>query len=164
VEFYEVRVARGVRQRLSHSGLRRWLDPLDVEQTVLADFFALLSTGKVSVASDEQLSGLLFTMARNAVTSELRKRWRELRRRRAGAMDGLADPAPGPGTVVSRRDACEAVRRCLSAEERLLADRRGADHSWAAIAAEVGDTPEALRKKLTRALRRARVQLRWDGN
>ena len=42
------------------------------------------------------------------------------------------------------------VRRRLSVEERRLADRRAERREWTEIAAEVGGSPEALRKQLAR--------------
>jgi RNA polymerase sigma-70 factor (ECF subfamily) len=47
----------------------------------------------------------------------------------------------------------------LSPEERDLADQRALNRDWAQIAAERGATPEALRKKLTRAINRVAHEL-----
>jgi hypothetical protein len=56
----------------------------------------------------------------------------------------------------------QEVRNRLSDEERQLADRRGRSQAWVEIAAEMGGTPEALRKKLARALDRVSHQLGLD--
>jgi len=50
----------------------------------------------------------------------------------------------------------ENVRRRLSVEEQRLLEMRHDGEDWADIARKLGSTPEALRKKLARAL--ARVQ------
>jgi hypothetical protein len=56
----------------------------------------------------------------------------------------------------------EALRRLTPDELRLLQLReRGLD--WVAIAASVGGTPEALRKRLERALRRICAELDLAG-
>ena len=47
----------------------------------------------------------------------------------------------------------------LSAEERLLVDRRSQGHGWPEIAAELHESAEVLRKRLTRALDRVTREL-----
>jgi DNA-directed RNA polymerase specialized sigma24 family protein len=60
---------------------------------------------------------------------------------------------------VAWQDLLREVRGLLSEEERQLADRRGLSLGWAEIAAELGGRPEALRKKLARALDRVARRL-----
>jgi hypothetical protein len=50
-------------------------------------------------------------------------------------------------------------RRRLSADERQLADQRAAGLGWNEIAAERGESPEALRKQLARAIDRVSQEL-----
>jgi hypothetical protein len=51
------------------------------------------------------------------------------------------------------------VYRRLKKEERVLAEQRFLGLDWATIAAKQGGSPEALRKKLTRAIGRVGHQL-----
>jgi hypothetical protein len=60
---------------------------------------------------------------------------------------------------VSGRELLQEFRRRLSEEERQLADARAAGRDWNQIAAEYGDSPEALRKRLSRAVDRISQEL-----
>jgi hypothetical protein len=53
----------------------------------------------------------------------------------------------------------QEVRRRLTDDERRLADWRAEWREWSEIAAEVGGSAEALRKRLARALDRVSNQL-----
>ena len=71
----------------------------------------------------------------------------------------LVASTPTPSQEVADRELlAEAVRR-LSAEERQLVELRRQGHSWDEIAALVGDTSVALRKRLSRALDRITREL-----
>jgi RNA polymerase sigma-70 factor (ECF subfamily) len=50
----------------------------------------------------------------------------------------------------------------LTAEERYLVDQRTQGREWAQIAADLGASPEALRKKHARALDRVAQELGLD--
>ena len=54
------------------------------------------------------------------------------------------------------------ARGTLSEEERYLADQRGLGREWTDIAADRGQSPEALRKRLSRAIDRVARQLGLD--
>jgi hypothetical protein len=54
------------------------------------------------------------------------------------------------------------MRGLLTEDERRLAEQRADGRSWPEIAAEVGGTPEAVRKRLERALDRVCQQLGVD--
>jgi hypothetical protein len=73
-------------------------------------------------------------------------------------------PAPeaGPPRRVAARELWQEVQRRLSAEERRLVELRGEGLDWPAVAAAVGGTPEALRKRLARAVDRVARQLGLD--
>ena len=72
---------------------------------------------------------------------------------------GLANPETSPSGRLVWKDLLHEVRRRLTEDERRLADRRAERWEWAEIAAEVGGTPDAVRKRLTRALDRVSNQL-----
>jgi RNA polymerase sigma-70 factor (ECF subfamily) len=74
----------------------------------------------------------------------------------------MVAPGPDPSQLVAGSDLLEQFRRRLKADERTLSDRRADGRSWSEIAAELGGTPEALRKKLGRALDRVAGELGLD--
>jgi DNA-directed RNA polymerase specialized sigma24 family protein len=71
----------------------------------------------------------------------------------------LVRAAPGkeeaPAEAASRVEILRRIHSLLTPEERYLADQRALGRQWSEIAAERGDSPERLRKKLERALERA---------
>ncbi|SRR5579871_5714018 len=164
VRLYEPAVRRVVRLRLRDPRLRRVLDSADVCQSVLASFFARAAAGQYELERPEQLLRLLAVMARNKLAGQARRAY--VTRREAGedapCGNSLLDPGPGPCQEVAWRDLLGAVRGRLSDEERQLADRRSRSLGWEEIATELGGSPEALRKKLARALDRVARQLGLD--
>jgi RNA polymerase sigma factor (sigma-70 family) len=167
VQRYEPAVRRAVRMQLRDPRLRRLLDSTDICQSVLASFFFRAASGQYDLDRPEQLSRLLFVMARNKLISQARKPQvvrRETRLPRRGALDDqvLLAPAPSPSQQAAWRDLLEQVHRRLSEEERRLVDRRVQCQEWSEIAAELGGNPETLRKKLARALDRVARHLGLD--
>ena len=166
VRRYEPAVRRIVRLQLRDPRLRRILDSMDVCQSVMASFFLRAATGQYDLDRPAQLLRLLAVMARNKLASQARVSY-VVRRELPSAGSGeawSAAPArgPGPSCQVAWSDLLHEVRRRLSADERRLADRRAEQQGWAEIAAEVGGSPEALRKQLARALDRVSHQLGLD--
>ncbi len=165
VRRYEPEVRRAVRVRLTDPRLRRVLDSADVCQSVLANFFVRVTAGEFDLDRPEQLLHLLLAMARNKLLDKARRqhaRRRDQRRLEAGAdaaLDGLQGGEPDPVRVVAGQDLLATVRGLLSDEERYLADQRGLGREWADIAGEQGARPDALRKKLSRALDRVTARL-----
>jgi RNA polymerase sigma factor (sigma-70 family) len=166
VRLYEPAIRRVVRFRLAPS-LRRFCDSEDVCQAVLGKFFVYAANGEFELDTPEHLMNLLAAMARNEVLKEARRQRaarRDHRRDVAAALDADEVAADGetPSQVVAARELLHEVRRRLTREERRLAELRSAGHDWAAVAAQVGGSPEALRKQLTRAVARALRQLGLD--
>ena len=60
-------------------------------------------------------------------------------------------PAETPSQIVANRELLQKFREQLSEEERRLADLRAAGLDWAAVAAQMGGTPEGRGKQLARA-------------
>jgi DNA-directed RNA polymerase specialized sigma24 family protein len=133
----------------------------------MASFFARLALGQYELSQPRQLAGLLITMARSKVATQAR-RAEVTRRDRQGQqvlphlLNGLTDPAPDPSRVIAARDLLQQFRLRLKADECALSDRRADGRSWAEIANELGGTPDALRKKLARALDRVACELGLD--
>jgi RNA polymerase sigma factor (sigma-70 family) len=167
VRDYEALVRRAVRIQLRDPRLRSVLDTAEVCQSVMASFFARLALGQYELSQPRQLAALLITMARSKVATRAR-RADVIRRDRQGqqvlphVLNGLTDPAPDPSRVIAARDLLEQFRLRLEADERALSDRRADGRSWAEIATEFGGTPDALRKKLARALDRVACELGLD--
>ena len=165
VRRYEPEIRLEIRTwlRLRNPRLRRVFDSMDVCQSVLGSFFVRAAVGEFDVERPEQLIRLLVGMARNKLAERVRhhqRRRRDVRRVEAGVAE--ADAAvqhETPSQVVAGRELLHEFRRRLSDEERRLADLRAQGCEWAAIAGELGGTPEALRKQLTRAVERVEQEL-----
>jgi RNA polymerase sigma factor (sigma-70 family) len=156
VRRYEPAIRRAVRFRLGAAGLSRLLESMDICQSVLASFFLRAAAGQYELDSPEQLLKLLVAIARNKLVMQSRAQYRQRRDQRridpGGLQEGQAISAePSPSQYVAGRELLLAAERLMSAEERQLVEWRKEGMTWDAIAAQVGGTPEALRKKLARA-------------
>ena len=60
---------------------------------------------------------------------------------------------------MAARELLEEARRLFSPEERALLERREQGDDWAAIAAELGGSPDPLRMRLARAVDRVAERL-----
>ena len=167
VRQYEPEIRREIRVRLTDPGLRRVVDSMDICQSVLGNFFARAALGQFELDEPRQLLKLLVTMARNRLTDWARQQHAERRdQRREVSLDAemkagsepLA-PDPSPSQVVAGKELLEQVRARLSDAERRIADQRAAGRDWGQIAAELGESGEALRKRLARALDRIAGEL-----
>ena len=172
VRRYEPAVRRAARVRLVDTRLNRMLDSMDVCQSVMASFFVRAAMGQYELDAPDQLLKLLATMTRNklanAVKAQGAKR-RDFRRTRAGGGEGdeseggafaaVAGPLPTPSREVAAREMLDEARRRLSPDERRILDGREAGRDWAEIAADRGGSPEALRKRLARAVDRVADEL-----
>jgi RNA polymerase sigma factor (sigma-70 family) len=163
VKRYAPAVRRVIRLQLRDSRMRRVLDSTDICQDVLASFFIRAASGQYDLERPVQLLRLLVVMARNKLVSESRTFYVRRRVRPGPAVDAMLARLAAPETALSSRlawkDLLQEVRRRLTDEERRLADRRAERLEWSEIAAEVGGSAEALRKRLARALDRVSNQL-----
>ena len=163
VRLYEPTIRRVARVRLTDSRLQRVFDSQDVCQSVLGSFFVRAALGEYDLETPEQLLNLLVAMSRKKVIDQTRRARaarRDIRRVETGAQEQQrAAPGPSPSQEVAGRELLQEFRRRLSEEERRLADARAAGRDWNQIAAEHGDSPEALRKRLTRAVDRVAQEL-----
>lgn len=155
VRRYEPAIRRAVRVRLADPRLGRLFDSLDVSQSVFGSFFEQVGEGAYQLETPEQLLGMLVRMARNKLASAARHATRQRRdHRRAVAADGLARAArsPTPSAQVAAHEMLDAVRLRLSPEERQIVELRQQGHDWEEIGRRLGASPEALRKRLARAV------------
>jgi RNA polymerase sigma factor (sigma-70 family) len=165
VRQYEPAIRRAVRIRLVDARLGRVLDSTDVCQSILGSFFARAKRGQYELGDPQQLLKLLATMARNKVADQVRRQragCRDHRRAGAAEADGREVPAPGPtpSQEVAGRELLQKFHERLSPEERHLAGQRALGRDWAEIGADCGESPEALRKRLDRAIGRVAQALR----
>jgi RNA polymerase sigma factor (sigma-70 family) len=164
---YEPTLRRTVRVRFRDPQLRRLLDSMDICQSVFQNFFVRVAAGQFDLDQPDQLLRLLATMARNKIANQaeaLRAQRRDCRRVEEGGLnDGqLAAPGSTPSQQVAARELLQETHRRLSAEERRLLELRQQGRAWTDIAAELGGSPEALRKQLARAIDRVGRELGLD--
>ncbi|MCI0684043.1 MAG: ECF-type sigma factor [Gemmataceae bacterium] len=166
VRQYQPVILKFVRIRLFRLRLHYVVENTDISQAVLADFFNGVTRGQFHIGSPVELVKLLVRMARNQVTDKARRhkaRRRDSGRLETGLADGFLDQvqdrAPSPSNIVAGHELIRKILSRLTSEERFLADERARAKDWATIAAECNSTPEALRKKLFRAIQRVAGEL-----
>jgi RNA polymerase sigma-70 factor (ECF subfamily) len=140
---------------------------MDISQSVFASFFVRAALGQFELEKPEQLLGLLVTMSRKKLADHARKQGaarRDYRRAQTGGLETkqLAANDSDPGQQVATQELVREFHNRLSEEERQLADLRVGGRSWDEIAAERGESSEALRKRLARAVDRISRELRLD--
>ena len=175
VRRYEPAIRRAARVRLVDTRLNRLLDSMDICQSVMASFFVRAALGQFELETPDQLLRLLATMTRNKLAGQVKGHGaarRDFRRVTAarGDRDGeedvgperIAGPDPTPSRDLAARELLEEALRRLSPEEKRILDCREQGGQWAQIAAELGSSPEAIRKRLARAVDRVAHELGLD--
>jgi RNA polymerase sigma-70 factor (ECF subfamily) len=163
VRTYEPLIRRAIRFRLTNSHMRNALESLDICQSVLGSFFLRAASGQYELNQPEDLQKLLTAMARNKLKYHARKQHAQSRdpRRVDGGADAAAIPAAEPtaSRQIAARELLQQVHQRLGPEERQLVEWRQQGLEWTEIAQRLDGSPEALRKKLERALDRVAVDL-----
>ena len=178
VRRYEPAIRRAARVRLVDTRLNRLLDSMDICQSVLASFFVRAALGQYELETPAQLLKLLATMTRNKLANQVkghratRRDFRRIENRNGGSDDsdtsilggieGLAGPGYTPSHEVATRELLAEARRRLSPEELSLLEGREQGREWTEIAAELRSSPEAIRKRLARAIDRVAHELGLD--
>jgi RNA polymerase sigma-70 factor (ECF subfamily) len=163
----EIRLEVRVWLRLRDSRLRRVFDSMDICQSVLASFFVRAAVGDFDLDEPRQLIALLVGMARHKLSEHVKHHQRQQRdvRRTAGVEAeelGVSATEETPSQVVAHQELLQKFREQLTEEERRVADLRAAGHDWAAVAQQLGGTPDSRRKQLTRAIDRVGAGLGLD--
>jgi RNA polymerase sigma factor (sigma-70 family) len=164
VRHYEPVIRRAIRVRLINPGLRRTVDSVDICQSVMGSFFVRAALGQYDLDSPEQLAGLLIKLARNKVADAARRQNAEKRdhhrvQENASAVDRVIDAHESPSEMVAGAELLQRFREKLLPEERALAEQRAQGREWNDLAAQHGESAEALRKRLKRAVDRAAREL-----
>lgn len=165
VRLYEPEVRRFVRFRMTNPTMRRFLDSLDISQSVFGRFLVDIQNGAFEVTSPAQLRNLLLTMARNKLYDNARYQQaakRDRRRTEAASSEGLeqiSDPGKTPSAQLAADELVAAVRAELAPDELYLIDERLNGRDWNDLAAELQVAPDAARKRMTRAIDRVAQQL-----
>jgi RNA polymerase sigma factor (sigma-70 family) len=170
VRRYEPEIRLEVRTwlRLRDPRLRRVFDSMDVCQSVLASFFMRAAVGEYDLDQPQQLVHLLVGMARNKLRDKVKyhqRQRRDIRRVQGTGPEGeQADPvAESPSQLIAGKELLGEFHKRLSEDERRLADLRIQGRDWAAIAVELGGTPEGRRKQFRRAIERVERELGLAG-
>jgi hypothetical protein len=155
-----------VRFPLRYHRLHTILDAADISQAVLADFFRRKLVFRETLKTQAQCIRLLVRMARCKVMDEMRKNraacrdHRRLESQLTSELSELVDHRDGaPSGRAADAELIHEMYRRLTEKERLLAEMRSNGKDWVTIARVCGSTPESVRKKLTRAMRRICYEL-----
>lgn len=165
VRQYEPEVRRFIRFRLSSPSIRRFVDSLDISQSVMAKFFVQMSEGNLELNNPAQLRSLLLAIARNNLYDQVRRQHagrRDGRRLEADGerkLDIVPDAHPTPSNALQVKELVGLLQEGLSDEERLLVDQRLGGKPWLELADDLGSSPDALRKRMARALDRVSKKL-----
>lgn len=159
IQQYEPEIRRLIRLHLNHSGLRRNFDSGDIFQSVFLHFYVNVIGDQLDFTEPTQLLRLLATMVRNRIIDHARRR--TIRTQDAGSdlWNNIADSGASPSDAVTREETLQLVLRRLTPQERDLVRKRGEGRSWQELADEYGTTPDALRKRLAKALELVRQEL-----
>ena len=163
VRHYEPEVRRFVRFRLNDPRLRRLIDSVDVCQSVMVRFFQGIQAERLSVEHPLQLLKLLTTMARNSLLDHARKV--KVRRHISGNgletdhMANVADRRTNPSEKLEEADLVDLIRSRMRPDEQRALDQWLLGQGWEDMSQEFNCEPDALRKRLTRAIDRATKEL-----
>jgi RNA polymerase sigma-70 factor (ECF subfamily) len=144
-----------VRRRLTDPALRQLVDSMDIVQSVLGNFFVRAASGQFALDTPQQVRQLLVTMALNKIRNLARRA--PVQSLPPGWEPIAAEPSPSQ--VVAAQELLREFLSRLSEEEKRLVALRADGRTWAAIAAELRDAPDALRMKYTRAVVRVMREL-----
>ena len=167
IQHYDAELRIIARVRLNDPGLRRVMDSMDICQSVLANFFVRVSHGQFELDSPEQLLKLLASMIRNKVTDHARRQKADRRdfRRTSGADAYEVDVAGSqetPSQIMSAKELAQACHERFTSDERDLIEQRKLGRGWDELGQEFGLSPDALRKKVTRAVDRVAHEVGLD--
>ncbi|MCA9174987.1 MAG: sigma-70 family RNA polymerase sigma factor [Planctomycetales bacterium] len=157
VAAFEPEIRRYIRVRMCSPQMRRLVESVDISQSVFAKFFVDVQREGNCPETPEQLRRLLITMARNKICDHVRRNKaakRDIRRVDTGnaALETASYEDPTPSEYLGTREILDAVRAELSDDELALVNARLSGQGWSEIAAELGISPDAARKRHRRII------------
>jgi RNA polymerase sigma-70 factor (ECF subfamily) len=128
-----------------------------------------MAAGRYRFDTPEEMLRMLAVMARNQVVNDALHHRAERRDHRRASSAGpgewlVADPGPGPDQHVAAQELLHKARHLLTPDERHLLELREQGREWAEIAMTRGESSEALRKQLARAVLRVARTLGLEGS
>jgi RNA polymerase sigma factor (sigma-70 family) len=163
VQVYGPVILQTASRRLSRLGLSSVLEPADIAQQVFGTFFAKVAEEFELVSSDD-LVQLLVTMTREQIIDEYRhahaqRRGGEPHRTEDAQLDEIVAGGGEPNHQLIEEELLDQVHEQMSEEEWQVAKAWASGQQWDEVAAEFGQSAEALRKKLSRAIIRVKHDL-----
>lgn len=151
---HESYVRRMVRIRLRRSTAARFADSMDVWQSAIRRLFQMVREGTIDPNEDHDVRDVLVRIALNRCVDHQRK----AKRHRGSLPSGsrLIDPKQSSQSVLESNEEVEHLLGRLSEPNQSLLKRRLNGESWEEIGRGLGQNPDAVRMRLTRALSRVR--------
>ncbi len=164
VRCYEPEIRRAVRVRLTDPNLRRIVDSVDICQSVFGEFFVRVAAGQFELADPTRLVRLLVRMSRNKIIDYAKRpENRDTRTPGEGVLDGAMASGGTPSNFASVAELLASAKQRMSPEEWEVAEKRAAGVGWQEIAASLGTTAEAARKRHNRTVNRVCVEIGLSG-
>ncbi len=162
-QLYQSDVKRVLRASMRVDRLRRAADPSDLYQIVMVTFFVRAALGQYSLSDPKQLKALLIKIAQNkladlARSPALKLILEPLDDDQTKAPE-LADPGRGPASQALSRDLVQQIRARMTEDERQVNDLRCQGLSWDEVGAALGESADAVRMRLDRALKRIKIEM-----
>lgn len=165
VREHEPEIRRIIRARLRDPRLRRVLDSVDICQSVFGKFFVQARLGRFELNSSQDLVRLLTRMATNKIVDKHRS---EASQRRLvdqkrdeteHAPDGENSTEHSPSDQVFYDELWNLAKGKLTEKEHAISNLRNKGMTWLEISRELGESPQALRKRFDRACERLSKEL-----
>ncbi|WP_437192017.1 RNA polymerase sigma factor [Planctomicrobium sp. SH527] len=161
VHQYEPEIRRFIRFRMTSTSVRRFVDSLDICQSVLARFFRSLDSNDIELSDPKQLQALLMQIAQNRIYDVVA--WQHARKRDARKLEKngdevltrLAASSSPAERLVEMQELVDQVYLHCSEDDRALIERRMNGAEWKELAEDTGASQDAVRKRVSRALERA---------
>jgi RNA polymerase sigma factor (sigma-70 family) len=163
-EEYAPEIRRYARVQLRDSPLQSVLDSADVCQSVMRRLFVVLAGGQIHLESPPEMIRFLIRIARNRIVDQYRHetaqcRGGEQHHADASLLTCVPASVATPCRELAGKELLEKVYHLLTGEERYLVDGRQEGRGWKDLGAEIGETADGVRKRVSRALERVACQL-----
>lgn len=163
VHQYEPEIRRFIRFRMTSTSVRRFVDSLDICQSVLARFFRSLDNNDFELSDPKQLQALLMQIAQNRIYDVVawqhaRKRdSRKLEKHGEDLLTRLESSSTPAERLVEMQELVDQIYLHCNGEDRDLIERRMNGAEWKELAEYTGASQDAVRKRVSRALERAAI-------